>query len=139
MALVKWSPFRELDDFDRFFDVTPFWRGMTKWLPPADISEDKDNVYVEAELPGIEDPGKVNVSVENDVLTVDVKEEKKKEVEERAYSLKERKEYVVHRSWSLPTSVDGDRAKAVYKNGILTVTVPKREEVKPKPVKVEVK
>ena len=138
MSLIKWSPFRELEDVDRFFDLSPYWGRMMRHIPAANISEDRDHIFVEVALPGFKGDH-ISVSVENDILTVDAKVEKKTEVDEKNYSLKEFSAESVHRSFQLPSAVVGDKATASYKeDGMLRVTVPKREEVKPKAVKVQV-
>lgn len=137
MALIKWQPFRDLEDMDDFFAFPATWRGVS-WVPAADVYQDKDNVYVDMEAPGI-DAEKLSLTVENDVLVVEYKEEKKTEVDEKNYYRKEMRSRSFHRSIPLPASVQGDDASATYTNGILKVTIPKREEVKPKTVKVAVK
>lgn len=114
------------------------WRGMSAWVPASDVYQDKDNVYVDMEAPGI-DADRLELTVENDVLVVEYKEEKKIEVDEKNYYRKEMRSRSFHRSVPLPASVNGDDAKASYTNGILKVVIPKREEVKPKTVKVVVK
>lgn len=139
MALIRWQPFRELDEFDDMFSGFPtMMRGVSSWVPAADVYQDKDNVYVDMEAPGI-DADKLSLTVENDVLMVEYKEEKKTEVDEKSYYRKEMRSRSFHRSIPLPAAVSGEDASATYTNGILKVTVPKREEVKPKTVKVQVK
>lgn len=130
--LIPWGPFRDLD---RFFEED-FWQGA--FVPAVDIYQDKDHVIVELDAPGI-DPEKVDVSVENDVLTVSGSKEVKNEVRKEDYYRKEIRCGSFSRSVILPMAVKGDQAKAEYKKGVLTVTLPKAEEAKSKKINVEVK
>lgn len=125
------------DEMDHFFDW-PTLKMPINFAPALDVWQDKDNVYVECPLAGI-DPEKVNVSVENDVLTIEGKSEKKSEIDERDYYRKEVRYGSFHRAIALPAAVDGEKAKAEYEKGILRISIPKEERAKPKTVKVEVK
>jgi HSP20 family protein len=138
MALIKWTPFLEpFGDWDKMVDE--FRRTPGAGFSPAmDIYEKGKDLIVEMQLPGI-DADKVDVSVENDVLTVQGKSEKKSEVEEKNYYRKEIHQGGFYRSISLPAHVVGDKAKASYDEGVLKISIPKKEEVKGKKVKVEVK
>ena len=108
-------------------------RGFT---PALDLYPTKDSVVVEMPLSGI-DPDKVNVNIENNVLTVSGSTEKKSEVDEKDYYRKEVRQGSFYRSTSLPTRVSGDKALASYENGILRITVPKASEAKPTSIKVK--
>ena len=126
MSIVRWDPFREFR-----------YAAATAWVPPVDIYQSGDHELVlKAELPDMarED---IDITVENSVLTIkgqkrlgDVKEEQFHHVERRygAFS----------RSFSLPPTVDSGKVGAEYKNGVLTVRLPLREEAKPRSIKVEV-
>lgn len=139
MALIKWTPFLEpanWDDFDRVFDS---WPNLNQNFTPAlDIYQDKDNVIVEAPLAGI-DSDKVDIAIENDVLTIQGQQEKKNEIEDKNYYRKEIRSGSFYRAVQLPTRVKGDEANADYESGVLKITIPKAEEVKPKSIKVNVK
>lgn len=138
MAIIRWRPWLDsLEEMDRFFeDWTP---AVSKGFVPAmDVYQTKDSVVVETPLAGV-DPKDVNISVQNDVLTIEGKTEKKSEVEEKDYYRKEVKTGSFHRSVSLPVSVEGSKAKAEFENGILKVVVPKAAQAKPKSIKVQVK
>lgn len=137
MSLIKWSPFWEVDEMDRFFDSFPGARPMT-FVPALDVYETKEDVVVETPLAGIS-PDKVNISIENDILTIEGNIEKKSEVEEKNYYRKEVRYGSFHRSVALPTSVKGNEAKATYEKGILKITIPKEEKAKPKKVNIEIK
>lgn len=131
-GLVPWDPFRELvGSWDEDFFSGDF-------LPSADVYQDKDNVIVEMDAPGIE-ADKVDISVENDVLTVCGSREENKEVKREDYYRKEVRSGSFSRSIILPMQVKGDEAQAEFKKGVLKITLPKAEEVKPKKIEVKVK
>jgi HSP20 family protein len=137
MSLIKWTPFIEpswLEDFDRTLDWPAFRHGFTLAL---DVYQDKDNVVVEAPLAGI-DPEKVEIAIENDVLTIKGESENKSEVEDKNYYRKEVRSGSFYRAVQLPTRVSGEAAQATYDQGILTIKIPKAPEAKPKTIKVNV-
>lgn len=140
MALIRWQPMADMfEDIDDFFASGGPRRTIARTFAPAiNISQTDSHVIVEAPLPGI-DPSKVDITIENDVLTIEGKEEKKSEVEEKDYSRKEWVMQSFHRSVALPTRVQSDNAHAEYKDGVLKITIPKREEAKAKKVSVKVK
>jgi HSP20 family protein len=108
------------------------------YTPAVDIYEDNDNIVIETQLGGI-DPAKVDVSIENNVLTIKGESEKKSEVEDKNYYRKEIRRGSFYRSIPLPTKVDGDKAKAQSGDGILKITIPKAAEIKSKTIKIETK
>jgi HSP20 family protein len=110
------------------------WEG--EWAPAIDISETADQVVVKAEIPGV-DPKEINLTLAGDVLTI--KGEKKSEREETKenYHLVERSYGSFTRSLTLPAAVDMDRIDAKYEKGVLTITCPKKEEVKPKAITIK--
>lgn len=124
-------------DFDNMFAdfgsdmMTP----MMSMSPAVDVYEKDNQVVVEAPLPGM-DANKLQVSVENDVLSIEGSMEKKTEVDEKNYYRKEVRTGSFHRAVALPTSVDGDKAQADYKNGVLVVTIPKAAQAVKKTIKV---
>jgi HSP20 family protein len=138
MSLIKWAPFfPEFDDMDKAMEsMLPAIRGNQYGFTPAvDMYEDKDNIVIETQLGGI-DPAKVDISIENNVLTIKGESEKKSEVDEKNYYRKEIRRGSFYRSIPLPTKVDGDAASAVNEDGVLKITVPKATEVKPKTIKI---
>lgn len=138
MSLIKWAPFfSEFDDMEKAMEeMSPAIRGSQYGFTPAiDMYEDKDNVVVETQLGGI-DPEKIDISIENNVLTIKGESEKKSEVEDKNYYRKEIRRGSFFRSVPLPTKVDGDKAMAVNDDGILKITVPKAPEVKPRTIKI---
>ncbi len=105
--------------------------------PSVDIWEDKDNIYVEADLPGF-DQKDINLSIKGDSLVLTAKKEETKEEKKKNYYRCERFQGSFYRDIALPSSVDASKVKASYKNGVLKVTLPKKEEEKEKEIKVEV-
>ncbi|NCN99693.1 Hsp20/alpha crystallin family protein [Candidatus Falkowbacteria bacterium] len=141
MSLIKWTPFfPEFEDMDKNFEsMLPSVRGNQFGFTPAvDMYEDKDNVVVETQLGGI-DPDKVDISIENNILTLKGESEKKSEVEEKNYYRKEIRRGSFYRSIPLPTKVDGDKASAVSEGGLLKISIPKAAEVKPRTIKIQTK
>jgi len=147
MAIVKWEPFRDLltaqRDFDRLFRDTfsPLF-GETElstrsWAPPVDIYETDNDIVLKAELSGV-DPKDVEVRVEDNNLYLKGERKFEKEVKEQNYHRVERSYGSFARSFSLPGSIAADKVKAEFKDGLLTITIPKREEAKPKTVKIDV-
>ncbi len=129
------SPFRR-----GVFDVEPFWRGELSWgkAPAVDIAETEKGYEITAELPGIDEKN-VEVKYADGVLTV--KGEKKGEKAERKenYYLSERSYGTFQRSFGVPDNVDADKVEAAFKNGVLTVTLPKTPEAQKKEKRIEIK
>ena len=139
MSLIRWTPFvpSMFDEMDSLLnDFVP--SSTRAFMPALDVYQTADEVIVETALPGI-DASDVTVSIENDVLTIEGKTEKKTEVDDKNYYRKEIRAGSFHRVVALPSAVDGDQAKAEYRDGILKIIIPKREEIKPKKVSIEVK
>ena len=147
MAIVRWEPYRDLvtaqRDFDRLFrDAFSSQRGETElstrsWAPPVDIYETEDAIVLKAELPGV-DPKDVDVRVEDNTLFLKGERKFEKEVKEQNYHRVERSYGSFARSFSLPNSISTDKVTAEFKDGLLTLTMPKREEAKPKTIKIDV-
>ena len=143
MAIIKWTPlFPEMGDvMDHFFEDS--WlplnpREAAGFVPAMDVYQTKNEVVVETALPDIE-PEKVDISIENDVLTIKGRTEKKSEVEEKNYYRKEVRSGSFYRRVALPTHVLGEKAKATYDKGMLKIEIPKAPESKPKTIKVKSK
>ncbi|MCK4968514.1 MAG: Hsp20/alpha crystallin family protein [Candidatus Aenigmarchaeota archaeon] len=144
MALVKWRPSLDLD-FDHFFDDLSFPINSQKTfnlIPAIDVYEKKNKVVVEMPLVGI-DPKKVDISIENNILTVKGKTEKKSEVEEKNYYRKEIRSGNFYRSISLPKAVSDSKAIANYQDGVLKIEIPKisvkKSRIKKIPIKINEK
>jgi len=146
MAIVKVDPFRELtamqDRMARLFgdvylrDEDTGFRGS--WAPAVDIFEtDGHDLVLKAELPGMtrED---IEVTVENSTLVLKGTKKFESEVKDENYRRIERTYGTFHRSFTLPNTVDAAKVSADYKNGVLTVKLPFREEAKPRTINVEV-
>ena len=145
MSLAIWDPFREMEELvDRYnrsarkslvkHDDKTFEVG--DWMPAVDISETEDAFVVKAELPGV-DKDDVNVKIENGILTI--RGEKKTKAEDKKNHRIECTYGSFVRSFTLPQTTKSDSIEAEYKNGILNLTIPKSEEVKPKEIEVKIK
>ena len=143
-AINHFEPFRGLslqDQFNRLFNETSdrSWDegSLTTWAPTVDIYETEQELVVKADLPDIK-PEELDIRVENNILTIRGERKFEKKVEEKNYLRVERSYGSFSRSFSLANTVKTEAIKAEYKNGVLTLTVPKREEAKPKQIKVNV-
>jgi HSP20 family protein len=105
---------------------------------PLDMYQTADDVVVKATLPGVK-PEEVDISISGDTLTIKGEHKEEQEVKEQDYFHKERRYGAFSRSVALPVQVKSDKAEAIFENGILTLTLPKAEEVKPKQIKVKAK
>ena len=147
MAIVRWEPLRDLmttqRGFDRLFKeaFTPFFGegepSTRTWAPPVDIYENENDIVLKAELPGI-DPKDVEVRVEDNTLYLKGERKFEKEVKDESYHRIERSYGSFARSFSLPNSINAEKVKAEFKDGLLTLTLPKREEAKPRTIKIDV-
>src|SRR5438094_7068180 len=144
MSIIRYDPFRDLralqDEVNRLFtgnmsrfDDEGIARGS--WSPSVDIYENKDQIVLEAELPGMRRED-FDLSVENNVLTLRGERHFEKKDETDNYHRVERSYGSFLRSFTLPTSVSGEGAIADYRNGVLRVTLPKREETKARRIEV---
>jgi HSP20 family protein len=128
------------DWMDRFFeDVPAFFRtgeGNGEWLPRFDVTETDENIVVKAYMPGI-DVNDLDISLSNGVLTVRGEKKHEHKEEKENVHLYERRFGSFCRSFTLPSEVDADKVDAAYKDGVLTLTIPKGEAAKPR--KIEVK
>jgi HSP20 family protein len=141
MTLVRWDPVRELasmevDRLDRMF--SDFYGDVfsRSWVPAVDIYETPEHEFViKAELPEMKRED-IKVSFENSVLTLRGERKFEHETKRDAYQRSERQYGSFARSFTLPATVDGNRISATYKDGVLTIRVPQREEAKPKQIEV---
>jgi HSP20 family protein len=122
--------------FEDFFASAPERTGRGVWSPMVDVREDENNFYIEAELPGMSKED-IHLEVEQNSLSIKGERKFEKKDEGENYHFVERSYGSFYRSFTLPKNVNADGIAAEYKDGVLTVTVPKVEEVKPK--KVEIK
>ena len=130
MALIRWDPFRE-------FGALPSRLGpaATGWNPSVDIFENDNDVVVKAELPGM-NAKDIEVKLENNVLTLKGERHFEKETKEENYHRVEREYGSFTRSFVMPTAINGDKVAAEYKDGILKIVLPKKEEIKSTPIKI---
>jgi HSP20 family protein len=147
MAIVKYNPFRDLramqEQMNRLLDMA--WNREIGeelregiWQPPVDIYEDENSVVIKAELPGV-DQKEIDIRIEENTLTLRGERKHSQEVKKENYHRVERFYGTFQRSFSLPHTIDQEHVKATCDQGVLTITLPKREEKKPKQINVEVK
>ena len=148
MAVVRWEPFRELaalqDRVNRVFNDVYGGQGheslMSRgaWAPPVDIYEnEKQELVIKAELPEIRRED-IDLRIENNMLTLSGERKLDPNVKEEQFHRTERSYGTFTRSFSLPQFVDTSAVRADYRDGVLTITLPKREESRPKQIQVQV-
>ena len=129
------SLFNDFDKaLDNFFDDVPFWNSSK---PSVDIREEEGKFILEAELPGFSEKD-LDIKVEENLLTLSSKKEESKEEKKEGYLLRERKNTSFSRCFHLPKNIDRDKIEARYKNGVLSLDIPKSPEAKPKTINVKV-
>jgi HSP20 family protein len=143
MSLTRWSPVSglaalEIDRLNRMFEAAwqgePFSQGS--WVPPVDIVETAGkDVVVRAELPDLKRED-IKVTFENNVLTIEGERKFEKKADGDTYHRIERGYGTFRRSFSVPATVDATRVEADYKDGVLTVTLPRREESRPRQIAI---
>jgi len=144
-TIARLEPFRGLstlqDQFNRIFNESFHATGQepaqTTWAPAVDIYETANELVVKADLPEVSEK-EIDVRVENNLLTIRGERKFEKSVSEENFLRVERRYGSFSRSFSLPNTLNAEAIRAEYKNGVLTVTLPKREETKPRQVKVNV-
>lgn len=147
MTLARWEPVTEIeritDRFDRFFDE--LWRDFERefaiaprrrWLPAMDLSETDTDYWVRIELPGVKKED-VEITITQDILTIKGKRQREQKEEKEGYHRVERYYGEFQRSVRLPGGVDADKVEATYKDGVLEIRLPKREESKTKHIEVK--
>jgi HSP20 family protein len=146
-TIVRWDPYRDVgtlqERMNRLFDE--MWgRGRREdesvtgnWMPSVDVKETKDALQIFAEVAGV-DPKDVEVTVESGVLTLKGQRNFEKAVEGEAYHRVERAYGSFERSFTLPTNVEPEKIQATYRNGVLQLSLPKREEAKPKSIAIKI-
>jgi HSP20 family protein len=148
---MRWDPFNEFtniqDRLNEFFaqpggtfsGPISLFRGAeptgTAFVPPVNVYEDEHNIIVTAELPGIEEKD-LNITVENNVLTITGERKMETEVKKENFQRVERRYGRFTRSFTLPPTVDPENVNAEFNNGVLKLTLMKREEAKPKQIKI---
>jgi HSP20 family protein len=147
MAIVRYNPFRDLrtiqEQMNRLLDLA--WNRETGeelkdgiWQPPVDIYEDATSVTIKAELPDVEQKD-VEVKIEDNTLILRGERKLDQSVKKENYHRLERYYGSFQRSFALPQTIDQEKVKASCDKGVLTIILPKREETRPKQIKVEIK
>jgi HSP20 family protein len=141
MNLMRFDPYREMQSFQDRINRA-FGRGereeemsLGAWVPPVDIAEEKDRIVITAELPGFQED-QISIQTENGMLTLTGERKFEKESGERNYHRVERSYGQFVRSFSLPNNVDREKIHASFHNGLLQIELPKREDAKPRQIRV---
>ena len=145
-SIIRWEPAREMmtlrEAMDRLFDdafTRPLSLSGNNWsIPAVDMYQTENEVVVKVALPGIK-ADEVQINVTGEVLTIKGETKQENETKEKAYHIREQRWGAFERSIVLPTEVVADKAKADFENGVLTITLPKAEEVKPKTINIKTK
>src|ERR671915_298891 len=149
MTLQRWDPFNELRRMQE--TMNNLWRGfgagttagttegqeMETWAVPLDVVQQGDNVVIRASMPGV-NPDNIDVSIEDNVLTIRGESAHESEHKEGNYLMRERRSGSFYRALRLPDTVDTDQAHPFYEHGVLSITIPKVESKKAKQLKVSV-
>ena len=145
--ITRWEPAREMmtlrEAMDRLFDDA-FTRplgirdGWAMSMPAIDMYQTENDVVVKASVPGIKSD-EVQINITGDVLTLKGEVKQEEERKDRAWHIREQRFGSFERSVMLPTAVKTDKAEAVFENGVLTITLPKADEVKPKTINIKAK
>jgi len=131
VLMERWDPFAEMRRMENMFNRR--WRNffpampngeVEGWAIPLDVVEDGDNIVVHASLPGVK-PEELNVTVEDNILTIRAEAHAEAERQEGQYLMRERRSGAWHRALRLPETVDTDKAATHYEHGVLTITFPK--------------
>jgi len=143
--LIRWDPIREMSEvrslmdsaFDDFFSRSPVtYNGMG--AVEVNLMQTDDDLVVKASIPGVK-PEDINISISGDTLTLRGEIKEDEEYKDANYHIKEMRQGSFSRTMTLPVKVDADKAKAEFENGVLRLTMPKAEEVKPKTITVKAK
>jgi len=147
MTMIRWEPFREMmtlrNAMDRLFEES-FVRPSRLWPEVGvgelaiDMYQTANDVVVKAALPGLK-PEEVDISITGDTLTIKGEHKEEQEVKQEDYFYKEHHYGSFSRSVVIPVQVKSDKAEALFENGVLILTLPKAEEIKPKQIKVKAK
>jgi len=143
--LIRWDPLREVSEvrslmdraFDDFFSRTPVtYDGIG--LIDVNMLQTDDDVIVKASIPGVK-PEDISISVSGDTLTLRGEIKEDQEFKNANYHIREIRQGSFARTMTLPVKVDSDKAKAEFENGVLSLTLPKAEDIKPKTITIKAK
>ena len=144
MTMQRWDPFNELRQVQD--TMNRIWRGyqapsdsggFEAWAVPLDVVRKGDDIEVLASVPGV-DPDNIQITVENDVLTISGQTESENKTSEGDFLMRERRSGSFHRALRLPDTVDVERAETGYENGVVTISFPKLESKKAKKLSLTV-
>jgi len=143
--LTPWRPFGELRSLRRemdrlwedFFGGGELVSSETTWVPATDISETKDAIIVRTEVPGM-DAKDIEINLTGDILTIKGEKKQKTEEKDENFHRIETRYGAFSRAIRIPVSVEADKIQAKYEKGVLKITLPKKEEAKPKQIEVKV-
>ncbi|MBI2845686.1 MAG: Hsp20/alpha crystallin family protein [Chloroflexi bacterium] len=145
MSISRWDPFRDLpsmrEAMNRLFDEGLFrpWGWAYDFGSLAvDVYDNKDSIVIRASVPGMKSED-IDISITGDTITISGEVKQEEKVEKENYYRRERRYGSFSRAVALPVAVQSDKAEAVFEDGVLTLTLPKAEEAKPKSIKVTVK
>ncbi len=146
MSIVRWEPFRDMmtlrEAMDRLFEESFVSPGRREWMAPAetalalDVYETEDSLVVQSSIPGVK-PEDVDITITGNTLSISGESKEEKEVKEENYLRRERRYGAFSRSVTLPEGVNADQAEADFEDGVLTLTIPKAPEAKPKTIKIK--
>ncbi len=131
-----WDLRREVDRLFRDFIEGPIKGKDVVYLPALDIYEDDDKIVIEAEIPGV-NKDDIKINIEDNVLTIKAEKKKEEKIKEEDIVYEEIAYGMYAREIELPHTVDTEKIEAEYKNGVLKIVLPKKEEVKPKQIEVK--
>jgi HSP20 family protein len=142
--LVRWEPFREMislrQAMDRLFEDSfvrfPHLSGDGVREFPIDVYQTKKDLVVKAALPGVK-PEEVDITITDDTVTIKGEHKEEQETKEDDYLYRERYYGAFSRSVAIPVKVKGEKAEATFEEGVLTLTLPKAEEIKPRQIKIK--
>ncbi|BAT72011.1 HSP20 family protein [Thermosulfidibacter takaii ABI70S6] len=144
MAIQKWDPFKELTSLktqmDKIFESLLGESEDIKsgsWVPPVDIYETENEIVIKAEVPGVT-LNDIEIKLEDDTLVIRGEKKFERDMEKETYHRAERVYGKFQRSFVIPKTIDKEKIKASLKHGVLTIVLPKKEEVKPKEITIQV-
>jgi len=148
MALIRWDPFREMSSLQErmnrlmsdYRTRSPFGEeemAQGAWIPAVDIYETKESIVLNVELPGVTKED-IALEVKDSTLTIRGEKKLEKDVKEENFHRMERTYGAFTRAFTLPSTVQQDKVKAKFRDGILEIKLPKAEEARPKQIKVDV-
>ena len=142
MNLMRWDPYREVSSLQDRLNRALGGRTeredemqLAAWAPPVDIAEEKDRILITAELPGFKE-NEIEIQTENGMLTLRGERKFEKESDGKSYHRVERSYGQFVRSFSLPNNVDREKIQATFRDGLLRVELPKREDAKPRMIRI---